>query len=152
MRIRTRYLLVGAAAAGVAVSLGTMAIVRAVVEHRKRVLNRKMRRIMTEVLALRGEDFIPGGDLGMSVFRNRIERLNDKQLAALFAIVQVGYFIKASGIDPFRPTKEQIKSAVEKYLFEERFAPDTRGELLGELDTSDSYAALSSAFKVLTMQ
>lgn len=149
MRIRMRYVAVGAAAAGVVATISVHAIIRAIRKHHKRVLNRKMRRIMTDVLAMRGEDFIPGGELGMSLFRSRIDRLDDKQLAALFALVQVGFFVKASGIDPLHPTKEQIKSAVEKYLFEERFAPDSRNKLLGELDTSDSYAALSTAFHIL---
>ncbi|MBR3157692.1 MAG: hypothetical protein IKF14_01190 [Atopobiaceae bacterium] len=149
MRIRTRYVAIGAAAVGIAVGVGVSAVVRAVRRRRKRVLNRAMRRVMTDILQMRGEDFVPGGEVGKSVFRNRIDQLDDKQLAALFALVEVGYFIKASGIDPLHPSKEQVKDAIEKFALEERRAPETRDGLLAELDTSDAFAALTAAFRVL---
>ncbi len=149
MRIRTRYVAIGAATFGLAVGIGVSAVLRAVRKRRRQVLNRKMRRVMADILQMRGEDFVSGGELGKSVFRHRIDQLDDKQLAALFALVEVGYFIKASGIDPLHPSKEQVKDAIEKFALEKCRAPQTRDGLLAELDTSDSFAALTEAFGVL---
>ena len=148
-QLRTRVVIIGAAAAGIAIGVGASAVVRAVRNRKRHVINRRTRRVMADVLQMRGEDFVPGGELGMSVFRRRIDKLDDKQLAAMFALVEVGYFIKASGIDPLHPSKAQAKAAVDKYLLEELQAPKTREGLLAELDTSDAFDALTAAFKVL---
>ena len=152
MSSKIKYILVGSVVAGAAIGAGAAAVVRYVRGRAKRVLKRKTRRVMTDVLKMRAEDFMPGGVLGRSVFRSRIEKLDYEQLVALFALVEVGYFIKVSGIDPLHPNKKQIKAAAEKYLLEERLAPATRERLLDELDTSDAYDALNAAFKVLMAQ
>ncbi len=153
MRIKRSYLVIGGIVTGVVLTVGvSVAVVRAVRKHTKRILKRKTRRAMADILQMRGEDFVPGGELGKSLYRSHIEKLDDRQLTALFALVEVGYFIKASGINPLHPSKEQIKAAAEKYLFEERRAPATRDGLLNELDTSDAYDALNSAYKVFVTE
>lgn len=152
MKIRTRVVVAGVVVAGIAIGAGVSAVVKAVRNRKRRIISRRTRKIMADVLKMRGEDFVPGGELGMSVFRKRIDKLDDKQLAVMFALVEVGYFIKASGINPLHPSKAQIKAAADKYLLEEMQAPKTREGLLNALDTSDSYDALNAAFKVLIEQ
>lgn len=146
MRLKTKVIIataVGAAALGAAV---TVTLVK---RRARRVLNRKLRRTLSDIVKMRGEDFIPGGKLGKSLFRRYIDNLDNKQLVALCALVQVGYFVKVSGIDPMHATKEQVKQAVAKYMVEERLAPLGREELLLALDTSDAHDALTRAFGVL---
>ena len=152
MRTTTKYAIVGGVVAGVAVTAGAVALVRIIRKRTKRLIKRKTRRVMTDVLQMRGEDFVPGGKVGKSVFRTHIDKLDDKQLVALFALVEVGYFIRASGINPLNPSKAQIKDAAQKYLLEERQAPQTREGLLSRLDTSDAFDALTAAYKVLVEQ
>lgn len=152
MRLKTKCIIAGSVTVGVLAAAGTVALVRFVRRQAKRVLKRKTRRVMSDILKMRGEDFVPGGELGMSLFRQRIDKLEYDQLVALFALVQVGYFIKASGINPMHPSKSQVEEAAKKYIMKEHSAPNTRAGLLEELDTSDAYDALSAAFSVLMAQ
>jgi hypothetical protein len=90
MSIRKRYIVAGAIAC-VSASAGAIALARAIKRRRNRVLKPEIRKLMLELVRLQGEDFIPkrlpGGGLGKSVFFKRIERVDDRQLMALFAIV-----------------------------------------------------------------
>ena len=152
MVIKKSYVVAGVAvAAGVAV--GVHAIVRAVRRYRNRVLPKDVRKLMIELMELEGEDFAPskapGGGLGKSLFIRKIEKCDDRQLMAIFAIVEVGYFLKASGIDPARISKEQLKQITQKFAVEQEGAPKDRASLLGVLDTTDAHDALKAAFMVL---
>ena len=155
MAIKKRVIVVGAIAC-VSASAATIALVRAIRRRRRRILKPEVRKLMCELVKLQGEDFIPqtlpGGGLGKSIFFKRIERLDDKQLMALFAVVEVGYFLKASGIDPLHPTKEQVQQALNKFSVELSGAPKDRAALLGQLDTTDVHDALSAAFHVLGLE
>lgn len=155
MVIKNKYVVVGAIMAGAAAAVGVRAIVRAVRRRKEQVIPSNVRKLMVELMKLQGEDYLPqkapGGGLGKSIFFKRIEKLDDKQLMALFAVVEVGYFLKASGIDPLHPTKEQLKQSAAKYSAELRGAPTDRAALLGELDTTDAHDALAAAFNVLKL-
>ena len=145
-----KSIIVGGAVGVAVVVAGTVVIVKAVKHRVRRVLDRKMHAIMADVLTMKVEDFIPLSDGSASVFRRYIDGLDNKRLAALCALVQVGYHIKVSGISPVRPSRQQVLRAVEKFFLEERLAPKTRVELLDKLDTSDAYDALVAAFGVLS--
>ena len=147
--MKKKGVIVGGVVTGVAVAVAVTVLVRFLKKRAKSVIKRKTRRMMIDVLKMRGEDFIPGGKLGMSVFRNRIDKLEYDQLVALYAIVEVGYFIKASIINPQHPSKAQVEEAAKKYLAKERTAPSTRAALLEKLDTSDAHDAIAAAFNVL---
>lgn len=145
MRLRTKIVVIGATTAAV---VAGVAVARVVRRRRKRVLDRKMRKVMADLIELRGEDFV-AGEVGKSLFRTHIDKLSTPQLAVLCALVEVGYFIKVSGIDPLHPDRNQITQAVRKYLSEYDAVPVVRDELLSQLDSSDSRDALISAFRVL---
>lgn len=147
MKLKTKAIIVGAA--GIATVAGVAFVVRAVKRRARKVLDRKLRKSLMEIVKMRGEDFVPGGNLGQSLFRRYIDKLDNKHLVALCALVQVGYFIKVSEIDPRHPSKEQIAQAVNKFMVEERLAPLGREDLLTALDTSDARDALVNAFGVL---
>lgn len=145
--------------AGVVVVTATVAgvaIYRAVQRRRKRILPRDVRKLMLELMEMQGEDFLPqklpGGGIGKSLFIKRIERVDDRKLMAIFALMEVGYFLKASGIDVRNLTKDDIKRAVQKFKVELKGAPTDRAALLGELDTSDAYDALKAAFAALNKE
>lgn len=146
------YVVAAVAVAG-AVAVGALAVRRELKRRRNRVISREVRKLMLELIELQGSDFVPqkapGGGLGKSVFFRRIEKLDDRQLMAVFAIVEVGYFLKASGIDPLHPTKDQLKQAAQKFGIEFASAPKDRAALLGQLDTTDAHDALAAAFRVL---
>lgn len=152
MRIRKAYVVAGFMAASV-VAAGVGIAIRAYKRRRRRVIPMDVRKHMVELMKLQGEDFLPqrapGGGLGKSVFMRYIERLDDRRLMELFAIVEVGYFLKASGINPLHPTKEQVRQAGEKFHVELAGAPRDRAVLLGQLDTTDAHDALVAAFQTL---
>lgn len=154
MAIRKRLIVAGAIAC-ISASAGAIALARAIRRRRKRVLKPEIRKLMLELVKLQGDDFVPqrlpGGGLGKSIFFKRIERLDDKQLMVLFAIVEVGYFLKASGIDPLHPTQGQIEQAAHKFTVELAGAPKDRSALLGVLDTTDAHDALKASFTVLAL-
>lgn len=137
----------------VAAAVAAKAIERAVRRRRNRILPRDVRKLMLELVELQGEDFIPqklpGGGIGKSVFMKRIERVDDKQLMAIFALVEVGYFLKASGLDVKSLTKDDLKRVAKKFKIELSGAPKDRAALLGDLDTTDAYDALKAAFAAL---
>ena len=144
------------------VTLGAAAvgayIVKKKIEKRRRksrrILPDDVREMMSELIKLEVEDYVPtklaSGGLGKSLFIRTIEKGTDKQLMALFAIVQVGYFMKASGINPQSVTGDQANQVAAKFASELAGAPTNRAALLGELDSTDSYDAIKAAYKGLT--
>lgn len=149
MKLKTKVIIAGSVFVGVACVAGVVTVVRRVRSRAKRVLNKGMRSLTMDILRMRAEDFVPGGEEGASAFRQLIERLDDRQLVSLAALVQVGYFIKVSGIDPLHPSKDEVVRAVRKFFVEERAALASRNELLQALDSTDVPDALSAAFNVL---
>lgn len=147
MKLKTKVLVAGAA--GLVVVAGVVVVVKAVRRRTKRVLNSKIRRVLADVVQMDAEDFASADGVAQSLFMRRIEKLDTKQLMLLSALVQVGYFIKVSNIDPLHASKEEVEQAVNKFLIEERLTPLTRGDLLQSLDSTDSHAALKAAFGVL---
>lgn len=152
MKLKTKVLIAGTVGAVAVVGVGTVAVVKAVKRRARRVLNRKLRRHLEDIIHMRAEDFIPGGTAGKSMFILFAEKLDNKQLAALCALVQVGYFIKVSKIDPTRATIADIKQTANKYRIEERLAPSTREGMLEALNSSDIRDALIAAYSVLSKE
>lgn len=147
MKFTTKLMLIGAA--GVGVVAGTVVTAIALRRRAKRVLDRKLRKALNEIVQMRAEDFVPGGFWGVSAFMRRVDQLNNKQLAALCALVEVGHFIKLANIDPFNATEADIQQAASKFSIEQRVAPRTRGELLSKLNADDVHEALKAAYNVL---
>ena len=147
MKLKTKAIIIGTA--GALVVTGAIAIAQAVKRHAKRVLNRKIRKVLDEIVVMRAEDFIPGGDKNKSLFIEFASHLDNTQLAILCTLVQVGYFIKVSNIDPLHPSKADIQQAISKFRIEERLVPSTRPGLLSALDSTDTREALITAFRVL---
>jgi hypothetical protein len=149
--VKKNYVVAGAVV--VSATVATVAIVRAVKRRRNRILPRGVRKLMIELMGLQGEDFLPqrlpGGGIGKSLFIKRIERVDDRKLMAIFALMEVGYFLKASGIDPTSLTKDDLRRVASKFRVELAGAPKDRAALIGELDTSDAYDALRAAYAVL---
>lgn len=147
MKLKTKVILVGAA--GVAVIAGARYIVKVVKRHTKRVLDRKMRNALRDIVQMHANDFVSDEGLGRSLFMRYVDKLDTSQLIKLCALVQVGYFIKVSQINPLSASKEEVRRAVDKFLVEERLAPTDREGLLEALDTSDAQDALVAAFYVV---
>lgn len=147
MKLKTKVILVGAA--GVAVIAGTGFIIKAIKRRTKRVLDRKMRKALRDIVQMHADDFASGEGLGKSLFMHYVDKLETPQLIKLCALVQVGYFIKVSQINPLNASKDEVKRAIDKFLVEERLTPTDREGLLEALDTSDAQDALVAAFYVL---
>ena len=147
MKLKTKVILVGAA--GVAVIAGTRYIVKVIKRRTKRVLDRKMRNALRDIVQMHANDFVSDQELGRSLFMRYVDKLDTPQLIKLCALVQVGYFIKVSQINPLSASKEEVRRAVDKFLVEERLAPTDREGLLEALDTSDAQDALVAAFYVV---
>ena len=149
--VKKNYVVAGAVV--VSATVATVAIVRAVKRRRNRILPRGVRKLMIELMGLQGEDFLPqrlpGGGIGKSLFIKRVERVDDRKLMAIFALMEVGYFLKASGIDATSLTKDDLGRVAHKFKVELAGAPKDRAALMGELDTSDAYDALKAAYAVL---
>ena len=149
--VKKNYVVAGAVV--VTATVATVAIVRAVKRRHKRILPRGVRKLMIELMSLQGEDFLPqklpGGTIGKSLFIKRIEREDDRKLMVIFALMEVGYYLKASGIDPASLAKDDLKRVARKFKVELSGAPKDRAALIGELDTSDAYDALKAAYAVL---
>lgn len=152
MKLKTKVLIAGTVGAIAIVSVGTVCAIKAIKRRAKRVIDRKLRKHLEEIIHMRAEDFIPGGDKGKSAFIVFAEKLDNKHLAALCALVQVGYFIKMSKINPARATIADIKQAANKYRIEERLAPSTRESMLDALNSSDIQDALILAYDVLSKE
>jgi hypothetical protein len=109
--VKKSYVVAGAVV--VSATVAGVAIVRAVKRRRNRILPRGVRKLMIELMDLQGEDFLPqrlpGGGIGKSLFIKRVERVDDRKLMAIFALMEVGYFLKASGIDATSLTKDDLK-------------------------------------------
>ena len=148
MRLKTKLIIAGVAAAGI--GAGTVAVVCAVKRRAKRILNHDVRTALNKSVRMKVEDYIPGGAVGKSLFRRYLESLSNGQLIALCALMQVGHFVKVSGINSFHPTKAQIARAAGKYMLERHLAPTARGEMLNALDTTDAFDALRAAYRVLS--
>ena len=149
MKLKTKAIIVGAVGIGVAVVIGATAAIKAIKKHSKRVLDRKVKTTLADIVRMHSNDFIAAEGESESLFMHYIDKLDNKQLIALCALVQVGYFIKVSGIDPLHASKEDIEKAARKFLIEERLAPITRNELLSSLNSTDTHDALSAAYGVL---
>lgn len=147
MKLKTKVMIAGTT--GLVIASGVIIAVRIVKRRVRRVINRKLRRALEEIAKMGNEDFMPGGMLGQSLFRRYIEKLDNRQLITLCALVQVGHHLKMEGVDPLHPSKSQIQKAVEKFHIEERLAPLTRTDLLDALDSIDVREALVCAFNVL---
>lgn len=147
MRIRTKVVVIGVA--GVVVVAGVAVAVRQVVRRSKRAIKGKVRRVLEDVMTMSPEDFSSPDGLGQSLFMHRVEQLDTKHLVALNALMQVGHFIKVSGINPMHTSKEEVSRALNKYIVEQSLAPLVREELVESLDTSDAYDALHAAYHVL---
>lgn len=156
IKIKKSYIVAGVVAAGAAV-VGAYFVKKKIEEKRRKkrqIIPDDVRTLMFDLMKLEVEDYAPktlqSGGLGKSQFIRTIEKMSDRQLMALFSIVQVGYFLKASGIDPFHASQEQIKQAARKFDSELASAPTNRAVLLGELDTTDVFDALKAAYSVLS--
>ena len=149
--VKKSYVVAGAVV--VSTTVAAVAIVRVVRRRRNRILPQGVRKLMIELMEMQGEDFLPqklpGGGIGKSLFIKRIERVDDRKLMAIFALVEVGYFLKASGIDVRNLSKDDLRRVSQKFKVELRGAPRDRAALIGELDTSDAYDALRAAFAAL---
>ena len=153
--LKKGFIVAGVVTLGVA-AVGAFIVKKKIEKRRKksrRIIPDDVREMMSELMKLEVEDYVPtklaSGGLGKSLFIRTIEKGTDKQLMALFAIVQVGYFMKASSINPNTVTEEQTKQVATKFMSELAAAPTDRAVLLGELDTTDSYDALKAACGVL---
>ena len=150
MKLKTKAIIVGAVGIGVVVVAGTAAAIRAIKRRSRSVLDRKIRTALADIVRMHSKDFVSADGEEKSLFMHYIDKLDNKQLVALCALVQVGYFIKVSGIDPLHASKEEVEKAARKFLVEERLAPITRTELLSSLDSTDTHDALSTAYGVLS--
>jgi uncharacterized protein YneF (UPF0154 family) len=139
-----------------AAAIGAYYVKKKIEERRKknrRIIPDDVRDMMGELMKLEVKDYVPtklaSGGLGKSLFIRTIEKGTDKQLMALFAIVQVGYFMKASSINPSSITDDQSRQVASKFSSELAAAPSDRATLLGELDSTDTFDALKAAYKGL---
>ena len=154
--LKKGFIVAGVVTLGAA-AVGAYIVKKKIEKRRKksrRILPDDVREMMSELIKLEVEDYVPtklaSGGLGKSLFIRTIEKGTDKQLMALFAIVQVGYFMKASGINPQSVTEDQANQVASKFASELAGAPTNRAALLGELDSTDSYDAIKAAYKGLT--
>lgn len=146
------------ALAGVAAILIGVAVVVHVAKKRKkrrrsRVLPKGVRKTMTQIVQSRGEDLVTMSDRSEALLMNRIDKLDDKRLLALVALVQVGHFVKKTGIDPLHPNSEDIKRAAKEYVAAELAAPKSRFDLVGKLkeaDPAEVRDALGAGYGVLS--
>ena len=148
MRLKTKLIVAGVVVAGVSAGVAVMTYM--VKRRAKRILEQEVRTALNKAVSMKVEDYIPGGAMGKSLFRRYLESLSNGQLVALCALMQVGHFVKVSGINSFHPTKEQIAKAAGKYLLERHLAPKVRDEMLNALDTTDAFDALRAASRVLS--
>jgi uncharacterized protein YneF (UPF0154 family) len=153
--LKKGFIVAGVVTLGAA-AIGAYFVKKKIKKRRKKsrhIIPDDVREMMSELMKLEVEDYVPtklaSGGLGKSLFIRTIEKGTDKQLMALFAIVQVGYFMKASGINPQAITEDQSNQVVSKFSSELAGAPTNRAALLGELDTTDSFDALKAAYKGL---
>lgn len=81
---------------------GTTAAVVVVHRRRKRrrargFLPKRARNALRELLGLAAADFVPDG-LGKTLYQRKLDRMNDRQLLILFAVVKAGSILRARGV------------------------------------------------------
>ncbi|MDO4538366.1 MAG: hypothetical protein Q4B54_09420 [Coriobacteriales bacterium] len=133
---RIKRLAIGAAAITVVSVAGTVIVIKSIRKWRQRkktVLANNVRAAMTDLLKLRSEDFLARDGVGQSLFMQHVNSLDDKKLIALFALVQVGHFVRTEHIDVLHPNAAQIAEAARHYLQYELNAPTGREEIVHRL-------------------
>ena len=149
---RNKYLLIGAPiVAGVAMGAVAVILVRRHRRHKRgRFMPEDVRGAMEDMLKVQASEFTIG-ELGQSLFQRKLEKMTDKQLITLFALVEVGRLVRSRGIDVRRPSAVEIDAA--KREFDRSSKLDISRESLisrlGELNHTSFINALRSAFAIL---
>lgn len=145
---RLRVLAVAIPATAAVAAITTVGIVRARRRRRRRraqgFLPRRVREAIREMLSMTAADFLPGG-VGMSLYQRRLNKMSDRSLLVLYAVVKAGSFLRKRGADPAAITEADSEGALATY--NGALASGLgRTELLGKLG-SLGYDALRAVLK-----
>ena len=125
------------AVCGLVIVVAAAVVINAVKNRRKkRIIPRKVRRDIIEVLEAAGAEVNHTGKVGESVMRHKLENMSDKQLISIYAAMKVAKKAKGAGFDPVGATVDQIahlSSRFDKATNE----PETRENILEKLFSLD---------------
>lgn len=157
MNLRGVKIVAISATAGMAITvLGAVAIAQRISKRKKRkdpFLSDRKRRVITDVLELAAKD-VPHGPLGASLYRKHLQGLSDKRLLVLYAAVKVGEFVRGSGIDPTKVTRDQLENIKSLFTRAQAEKANDRKGLLNALfshDAADLKPLLITALGVLVL-
>lgn len=147
MRLRTKLIVAAVPLAAVTV-VGTIVAIK---RHRRRKRGRRIpdfaREAIEDMLKVRSEDFI-SSELGNSLFQKKLEKLTDRQLIVLLALVELGVVVRRRGIDPNRPTAVELDATRHEFERLLNMSPD-RKSLLARLG-SFGFEVFSNSLRAAT--